>query len=244
MLNLFENFILLFLLSLIFFQPPQFKLDPRLAKLLGIHTATRPTIIQALWQYIKQHNLQDGQEKEFINLDKYLKQIFECERMRFSEIPLKLHMLCMPPDPIVINHTINIETNEPKRTSIYDIEVEVDDTLRDQMKGFLTSTQSLAEIAQLDSKIHEQIEHINQLRLNREFFMSFSDDPQDFINKWLVSQSNDLKTMLDLNGNPEEERKATFYLESWTDEAVCRYFYNRVQQRRSELEQVLGIRNN
>jgi SWI/SNF-related matrix-associated actin-dependent regulator of chromatin subfamily D len=72
--------------------------------------------------------------------------------------------------------------------------------------------------------------------------MSFSEDPQDFINKWLISQSNDLKTMTDVQGNSEEERKAQFYYESWTDEAVCRYFYNKVQQRRSELEQVLGIR--
>jgi SWI/SNF-related matrix-associated actin-dependent regulator of chromatin subfamily D len=129
--------------------------------------------------------------------------------------------------------------------SIYDIDVDVDDPIRDQMKNFLSASQnqSLAEVAQLDAKIHEQIEQINQLRLSREFFMSFSEDPQDFINKWLVSQSNDLKSMLDLSGNPEEERRAVFYHESWTDEAVCRYFYNKVQQRRAELEQVLGIRN-
>ena len=129
--------------------------------------------------------------------------------------------------------------------SIYDIDVDVDDPIRDHMKTFLSTSQnqSLAEVAQLDAKIHEQIEQINQLRLSREFFMSFSEDPQDFINKWLVSQSNDLKSMLDLSGNPEEERRAVFYHESWTDEAVCRYFYNKVQQRRAELEQVLGIRN-
>jgi len=233
------------ILMLLDYQPPQFKLDPRLAKLLSIHTATRPTIIQSLWQYIKAHHLQDNQEKEFINLDKYLQQIFECDRIRFSDIPNKLHMHCMPPDPIIINHMVNIESNEPKRTSIYDITVEVDDNLRDQMKGFLNTSQSqsMLEVAQLDVKIHEQIEQINQQRISREFFMSFSDDPQDFINKWLISQSNDLKTMADVNGNPEDERKAQFYYESWTDEAVCRYFYNKVQQRRSELDQVLGIRS-
>jgi hypothetical protein len=49
------------------------------------------------------------QEKEFINLDKYLKQIFECDRIRFSEIPNKLQMFCLPPDPIVINHFIKYE---------------------------------------------------------------------------------------------------------------------------------------
>lgn len=113
------------------------------------------------------------------------------------------------------------------------------------MRGFLTAaqSQSMAEVAQLDTKIHEQIELINQQRLSRDFFMSFSEDPQDFINKWLISQSNDLRTMNDLNGNPEEERRAQFYHENWTDEAVCRYFYSKVQQRRAELEQVLGIRS-
>ena len=93
-------------------------------------------------------------------------------------------------------------------------------------------------------KIHENIEQINQLRLNREFYLSFSEDPQDFIYKWIVSQSRDLKAMKDLSGNSEEERYANFYQEPWTDEAVSRYFYNKVQQKRAELEQVLGIRNN
>ena len=39
-------------------QPPQFKLDPRLARLLGVHTQSRPVITQALWQYVKHNNLQ------------------------------------------------------------------------------------------------------------------------------------------------------------------------------------------
>lgn len=57
------------------FQPPQFKLDPRLARLLGIHTQTRPVIIQALWQYIKTHKLQDPHEREYVICDKYLQQV-------------------------------------------------------------------------------------------------------------------------------------------------------------------------
>ncbi len=49
--------------------------------------------------------------------------------------------------------------------------------------------------------------------------------------------------MKDLHGNAEEERFSDFYQEPWTDEAVSRYFFNKVQQRRAELEQVLGMRN-
>uniref|UniRef100_A0A3Q3W8Z8 DM2 domain-containing protein n=1 Tax=Mola mola TaxID=94237 RepID=A0A3Q3W8Z8_MOLML len=197
------------------YQPPQFKLDPRLARMLGIHTQTRPVIIQALWQYVKTHKLQDPHEREFINCDKYLQQIFETQRMKFSEIPQRLHALLMPPEPIIINHVISVDPNDQKKTACYDIDVE----------------------------IHETIETINQLKTQREFMLSFARDPQGFINDWLQSQCRDLKTMTDVVGNPEEERRAEFYYQPWAQEAVCRYFYSKVQQRRQELEQALGIRN-
>lgn len=225
------------------YQPPQFKLDPRLARLLGVHTQTRPVIINALWQYIKTHKLQDAHEREYINCDKYLEQIFDVPRMKFSDIPSRLHPLLVPPDPIVINHTITVEGPDAKKTACYDIDVEVDDTLKQQMNNFLLSTQSQQEIAALDNKIHETVETINQLKTSRDFFLSFAKDPQEFINNWLVSQTRDLKTMTDVVGNPEEERHAEFYYQTWAQEAVCRYFYSKVQQRRAELEQALGIRN-
>ncbi len=186
------------ILLLLDYQPLQFKLDPRLARLLGIHTQTRPVIINALWQYIKTHKLQDAHEREFINCDKYLEQIFQCQRMKFAEIPSRLHHLLHPPDPIVINHLISVEGPDMKKTSCYDIDVEVDDPLKIQMNNFLLSTASQQEIQSLDNKIHETVETINQLKTNREFFLSFSTDPQHFINKWLISQMRDLKVSFDL----------------------------------------------
>lgn len=59
----------------IFSQPPQFKLDPRLARLLGLHTQSRSAIVQALWQYVKTNRLQDSHDKEYINGDKYFQQV-------------------------------------------------------------------------------------------------------------------------------------------------------------------------
>ncbi|GAB6026850.1 SWI SNF- matrix-associated actin-dependent regulator of chromatin sub D [Chamberlinius hualienensis] len=231
------------ILLLLDYQPLQYKLDPRLARLLGVHTQTRPVIISALWQYIKNHKLQDPHEREFIKCDKYLEQIFQCSKMKFAEIPQRLNQLLHPPDPIVINHLISVDGPELKKTACYDIDVEVDDTLKTQMNNFLLSTASQQEIMELDNKIHETVETINQLKTNREFFLSFSRDPQQFINKWLISQTRDLKTMTDVAGNPEEERHAEFYYQPWAQEAVCRYFYTKVQQKRAELEQALGIRN-
>merc|ERR1719400_2175743 len=114
--------------------------------------------------------------------------------MKFAEIPQRLNPLLHPPDPIVINHLITVEGQAPeqKKTACYDIDVEVDDTLKVQMNSFLLSTNSQMEIQNLDNKIHETVETINTMKTQREFYLSFSKDPQLFINKWLTSQSRDL----------------------------------------------------
>jgi hypothetical protein len=54
---------------------------------------------------------------------------------------------------------------------------------------------------------------------------------------------SDLKTMTDVAGNPEEERRTDFYYQPWAQEAVCRYFYQKIQQKRAELDSALGIKN-
>jgi len=234
------------ILLLLDYQPLQFKLDQRLARLLGVHTQTRPVIISAMWQYIKTHKLQDQHEKEYINCDKFLKQIFHTERMKFAEIPQRLSSLLHPPDPIVINHVISVEElkqAETKKTACYDIDVEIDDTLKTQMNNFLLSTASQQEIQSLDNKIHETVETINSLKTSREFFLSYAKDPQLFIDKWLKSQSRDLKTMTDVTGNPEEERRVDYYYQPWVNESVCRYFYGKIQQKRAELDSSFGVRN-
>uniref|UniRef100_A0A8C5QV25 DM2 domain-containing protein n=1 Tax=Leptobrachium leishanense TaxID=445787 RepID=A0A8C5QV25_9ANUR len=181
------------LLLMLDYQPPQFKLDPRLARLLGIHTQTRAVIIQALWQYIKSNKLQDGHDKEYITGDKYFQQIFDCPRLKFSEIPQRLTNLLLPPDPIVINHIISVDPTDQKKTACYDIDVEVEDPLKSQMSSFLLSTANQQEISALDNKIHETIESINQLKIQRDFMLSFSRDPKGYIQDWLLSQSRDLK---------------------------------------------------
>merc|ERR1711990_1289745 len=233
------------ILLLLDYQPLQFKLDQRLARLLGLHTQTRPVIISALWQYIKTHKLQDPHEREFVNCDPFLRQIFQTDRMKFAEIPQRLNPLLHPPDPIVINHLITVEGQAPeqKKTACYDIDVEVDDTLKVQMNSFLLSTNSQMEIQNLDNKIHETVETIQNMKTQREFYLSFSKDPQLFINKWLTSQSRDLKMMTDVAGNPEEERHTDYYYQPWASEAVCRYFYQKIQQKRAELDSVLGLKS-
>ncbi|CAF0797880.1 unnamed protein product [Didymodactylos carnosus] len=217
----------------------QYRLENRLARLLSLSTGTRQTIIHAMWQYIKTHKLQDSEEREFINCDAHLQSIFDCSKMRFSDLPGRLNKLILPPEPIIINHTLCIDGTDPKKHACYDIDVEIDDPIRDTMRTFL-SPQNTHELEDLDGKILQYIDSINQLKQSREFYLSFADDPQGFICKWLASQSRDLRIMTDQNGNTEEERRSEYYYEQWSVEAVSRYFYNKVQQKRAELEQALA----
>ena len=47
----------------------------------------------------------------------------------------------------------SVDPNDQKKTACYDIDVEVDDTLKTQMNSFLLSTASQQEIAGLDNKV-------------------------------------------------------------------------------------------
>ncbi len=85
--------------------------------------------------------------------------------------------------------TVEGQHPEQKKTACYDIDVEIDDTLKTQMNSFLLSTASQNEIQSLDNKIHETVDTINTMKTQREFYLSFAKDPQLFINKWLISQS-------------------------------------------------------
>jgi len=49
-----------------------------------------------------------------------------------------------------------------------------------------------------------------------------------------------LQGMQDMSGNPDVERRSETFKEDWVNEAVMRYFYNKLQQRRAELEQAIN----
>ena len=51
-----------------------------------------------------------------------------------------------------------------------------------------TRTSALAQIL-------ETVEQINTIKLQREFYLGFAQNPQKFINEWLASQSRDLKVV-------------------------------------------------
>lgn len=67
----------------------------------------------------------------------------------------------MYPPTTTCKHTVlfySVDPNDQKKTACYDIDVEVDDTLKTQMNSFLLSTASQQEIAGLDNKVQTKAE--------------------------------------------------------------------------------------
>jgi len=64
--------------------PQKFKLEPKLADVLGINNCTRVQVFTAIWEYIKLHKLQDKENRSIINNDLYFKEVIKKELLLFT----------------------------------------------------------------------------------------------------------------------------------------------------------------
>ena len=180
--------------------PDRFRLSDVLASLLGISVETRMGVAMALWNYVREHQLQTvmnddemrttmmmstttpasslgstmnvpsshtgmnriagsggshtaandvsgkRREKMFIS-DEPLRQVFGVDRWSLSQLPALLDSHLLPLEPITLNYQIRMQepsTPDHPQMIIYDMEVEVDDPLRDRMQRFITALPTLS----------------------------------------------------------------------------------------------------
>lgn len=86
--------------------PQKFKINDKLANILGYSHASRATVLSALWEYIKLNRLQDKENRNIINNDFNLRQIFECDKMSLDTVTLRLKNLLEAPQPIILKHNL------------------------------------------------------------------------------------------------------------------------------------------
>lgn len=61
------------------------------------------------------------------------------------------------------------------------------------MMNTVASTQVQKDIMQLDDKIVQCVQSINNSKIKRDFLLQFANHPVEFINKWIASQARDLE---------------------------------------------------
>lgn len=86
--------------------PQRYKLQEKLANILGYKQASRATVLSALWEYIKLNRLQDKENRNIINNDANLRQIFECDKMAIDSLTIKLKGLLEAPESVVLKHQL------------------------------------------------------------------------------------------------------------------------------------------
>ncbi|KAI8879823.1 SWI/SNF and RSC complex subunit Ssr3 [Backusella circina FSU 941] len=218
------------------YNPQKYKVSPGLSELITLKLATKPIIIMEVWNYIKQHKLQDDQDKRVIKSDEKLEKLFGKEQIYFSELTDLIHLQLSPPDPIVLEYTIKVDKQFHQASKAYDIDVELDSVVRQKMMNVVASTQSQKEVMVLDDKIVQCVQSINNSKTKRDFLLQFSQNPVEFINKWITSQASDLEMILgETKVNLEDVRQTDFYKQAWVKEAVFHYLTSKTQLRMQEL---------
>ena len=101
-------------------------------------------------------------------------------------------------------------------------DVELEDPVKQQMASFVHNQNNANDIQVLDQKIFDLVDQINEMKLRRDFFLRFSNEPSGFIKKWVISQNADLKTLTESSGDGEADRYASTYTTNDADEGVSR----------------------
>ncbi|PIL26284.1 hypothetical protein GSI_12040 [Ganoderma sinense ZZ0214-1] len=211
-------------------QPEQYKVQPELGNILGIKEDSRIGVIQALWNYIKQNNLQDKQDRRVIRADARLRSIFSGEQVYFQQLPEIVNRYLAQPEPIILHYTLNPAVAPPEKPAAWDVEVKVDDSnLKGRMQHVVMSMaqDSAKELTKLDEEIALHVQSLNNAHMKRAFLRAFADDPRGFIQTWLASQSRDLESVLGSGPSEgatvrqEDLKRSEFFRLPWVEEAVA-----------------------
>ncbi|KAL7139560.1 hypothetical protein ABFS83_09G061000 [Erythranthe nasuta] len=204
--------------------PEKFKLSPALQEVLEIEVETRPRIMAALWHYVKMRNLQIPSDTSSFMCDPPLKKVFGEEKLKFSMVTQKITPHLTPPGHIHLEHRIKLSGGSPAGNTCCDVLVDIPLLLEKEMSTFLTNVENNKEIDACDEAISSALKKIHEHRRRRAFFLGFSQSPAEFINNLIASQARDLKVAAsDTSRDVENEHRAEFFNQPWTEDAVIRY---------------------
>lgn len=212
--------------------PERYALSPELGALLNIREETRQSVIAALWAYIKERKLLSEEDRRIVLCDEPLQNIFRTPRIAFHHIPEVVNRHLHPSGPVVLEYWVRTDKEEYRHPTAFDVEVELEDSgLRnvqdDVLAGFDLHAQELAE---LDDRIAQATQTLENRTSTRDFLAAFARDPHNHLQTWMASQARDLNAILGqnysssehLNLSKEELRRSETFRGDWVDQAVVR----------------------
>uniref|UniRef100_A0AC35FB02 Uncharacterized protein n=1 Tax=Panagrolaimus sp. PS1159 TaxID=55785 RepID=A0AC35FB02_9BILA len=156
------------------------------------------------------------------------------------EISLRIQKYLFLPDPFIIEHTIRIVDRVKPMIACYELDVEINNTTEVQNPEVFYSIKNAIQNGDLVT------DHtILRIKDNKEFFdavTQFSNDPVNALKDLIKGKSSDLQIMKENSYSPESARPVEPYLQQKMKEAVDRYLYYKVAQKRAELEAFISIK--
>jgi SWI/SNF-related matrix-associated actin-dependent regulator of chromatin subfamily D len=226
--------------------PEKFALSPELAALLDIREETRQSVISALWAYIKEHKLLSEEDRRLVICNDALRAIFRTDRIAFHHIPEVVNRHLHPPAPVVLEYWVRTDKDVYKHPTAFDIEVEVEDSgLRKVQDEVLAGFELRGrEIAELDDRIAQATQSLENRTSTRDFLYNFAKDPYNHIQTWTASQARDLDSILGtnyatgshLNIGTEELRRSETFKAPWVEQAVIVHEAQRVADKMQTLQ--------
>ncbi|TIB84159.1 hypothetical protein E3Q10_02142 [Wallemia mellicola] len=205
--------------------PEKYGISEPLSQLLGIKEDSRAGIITHMWAYVKQNNLLDKEDRRIIKADDNLKSIFGCDSIYYHQLPEVVQKFLLPVDPVVLEYNIMVDKEQTFAEHAYDIEVDVEDPIKQKMNNtistYMPNHELSQKISQLDEEISQSAVAVRNAVIKRDFLDEFSKDSAAFIKNWINSQSRDLDLILGTehaNVPLEEMRRADFYRRDWVQE--------------------------
>ncbi|WXC66756.1 hypothetical protein SNK03_012536 [Fusarium graminearum] len=182
--------------------PERYQLSPELADVVDMKDATHQEAVMGLWEYIKLLGLQEDEEKRNFRCNEPLKKVIR--QGDIGHIPLLndyVQQHLRPLEPTRLQYTIRVdqEFHKDPQPTIYDIQVPVEDPLRDSLLPLLNNPQYIAmlkEVTGLDDQLARVVQAIAVSKAKHSFFESLSKDPANFIKHWLSSQKRDLEVIM------------------------------------------------
>ena len=100
--------------------PRKYRLSAQLSKILGMEEDTRLRVLGAMWQYIKSNRLQDADNRELINCNQELVELFGEDKLEFHTAVFRLKDHLLEVMPIELTFEIIPKKNQ---TYFYDLSV-------------------------------------------------------------------------------------------------------------------------
>lgn len=106
-----------------------------------------------------------------------------------------------PLAPFSLPYTIRVDQDFQKnpQPTIYDVQVSVEDPLRDTVLPLINNPQyaaMLKDVTGLDDQLARVVQAIAVSKAKHAFFSSLSENPATFVKNWLSSQKRDLEVIM------------------------------------------------